>query len=401
MTELLPIKQIKQSSSLQPRAKMDTGKIDEYTESMKRGDAFPAVIVYRVGGDLFLVDGYHRFMAAQGAKLEKILAEVKTGTMREAILHSAGVNATHGIQRSNEDKRRAAGILLRDKEWGQWNDTKIAEACHVSVDLVANVRKSILGETDRCTPEKRKVERAGKVFKMDTSKIGKKEKPAEVPEPAPAPVPEKKKPSDAFCYQKGEMPKASDDPVLSLGEKERQKEMAAADNDQATLPPIRTEPPQPHCGYSDGKNCNIGWTTCSYCHNYLPPAPAQHVNPGPAVMVNPVIINDTHRQSPFRNGNQVKAHDKDPLGIGPAPADPVPTAPAEKIDPAKELKERRNRLAKELATTYSERTQRDIQDLIHENPTWRNEEADVFYFGIEALRNPPKVSVSAGSMIRR
>jgi hypothetical protein len=122
--------------------------------------------------------------------------------------------------------------------------------------------------------------------------------------------------------------------------------------------------------------------------------PEQHVNPGPAVMVNPVFTPDTLRQSPFRNGNEIKAHDADPLGIGPAPADPVPSAPAEKIDPAKELKERRNRLAKELAATYSERTQRDIQDLIHENPTWRNEEADVFYFGIEALRNPPKISAA-------
>jgi hypothetical protein len=183
-------------------------------------------------------------------------------------------------------------------------------------------------------------------------------------------IPEKKKPSDAFCYQPGEAPKASDAPCIK------------------PLSAVLEEP-----------------------------APVQHVNPGPAVMVNPVVIDDSKREAPGRRPNvqpvgapyresfktaaEVLAHDRDPLGIGPAPADPVPAAPAEKIDPAKELKERRNRLAKELATTYSERTQRDIQDLIHENPTWRNEEADVFYFGIEALRNPPKVSVSAGSMIRR
>lgn len=110
MTELLPIKLIKQSSQLQPRAKMDTGKIDEYTEAMKKGDAFPAVTVFRIAGDLFLVDGYHRFMAAQGAKLDRILADVRAGTMRDAILFSAGVNATHGLQRSNEDKRRAVSI---------------------------------------------------------------------------------------------------------------------------------------------------------------------------------------------------------------------------------------------------------------------------------------------------
>jgi hypothetical protein len=195
-SELLPIKLIKQSSSLQPRATMDTEIIDQYTEAMRTGSAFPAVIVYRIGGDLFLVDGYHRFMAAQGAKLDKILAEVRAGTMRDAILFSAGVNATHGLNRTNEDKRRAASVLLRDKEWGQWADTKIAAVCHVSVDLVATVRKSILGETDRCTSDERKVERAGKVFKMKTGKIGKKEKPA-----------------FAMCYQPGEI-KVTDDPPI-------------------------------------------------------------------------------------------------------------------------------------------------------------------------------------------
>lgn len=176
---------IKQSSALQPRAKMDTGIIDEYTEAMKAGATFPAVTIFQVDQDLYLVDGYHRFLAAQGAKAQKILADIRPGTMREAILFSAGVNATHGIRRNNEDKRRAVSVLLKDKEWGKWADTKIADTCFVSVDLVADVRKSILGETDRYRPEKRKVERAGKVFKMDTSKIGKKINNTEIP-PQPA-----------------------------------------------------------------------------------------------------------------------------------------------------------------------------------------------------------------------
>lgn len=33
----------------------------------------------------------------------------------------------------------------------------------------------------------------------------------------------------------------------------------------------------------------------------------QHVNPGAKVTINPVIINDTHRQSPFKTGSQVRA----------------------------------------------------------------------------------------------
>jgi hypothetical protein len=189
MTEPIPIKQIKQDSALQPRAKMDTGIIDEYTEAMKAGAIFPAIVVFKIKEEYFLVDGYHRFMAAQGAAIKEILCDVRIGTMRDAILFSAGVNATHGIRRTNADKNRAVLILLKDKEWTAWNDSKIAAACNVSPELVVKIRKSILPKSVSTTPEKKKVMRAGKIIKMDTSKIGKNRKSAKPADPAPEEAP--------------------------------------------------------------------------------------------------------------------------------------------------------------------------------------------------------------------
>lgn len=230
LSQLIPIKLIKQSSSLQPRANMSTAIIDEYTDSMKAGASFPPVVVFQIGEDLYLVDGYHRFLAVQGAKFDKILADVRTGTMREAVLYSAGVNATHGIRRTNDDKRRAVLILLRDKEWGGWADTKIASTCNVSSELVGKIRKSILPISASATPEKRKVERAGKVIKMDTSKIGKKHEASEkLPDPTKV----------AFCYQPGELGPASDlPPQSSLAERVRAQELqeASANQQAATIP---------------------------------------------------------------------------------------------------------------------------------------------------------------------
>jgi hypothetical protein len=222
MTQMIPIKSIKQSSELQPRAKMDTAIIDEYTEAMKRGDAFPAVTVFDVEGTYYLVDGYHRFMAAQGAKIGKILADVKAGTMRDAILYSAGVNAKHGLNRTNEDKNRAVTILLRDAEWVLWSDPEVAAACHVSVDLVAKIRKAIIPKTDRCMTE-RKVKRGGKVYKMDTSKIGKKL----LTQPA------KDHPNHGqYVAQPGTLPITDDPPQPSLAEQQATKgeqELATAE----------------------------------------------------------------------------------------------------------------------------------------------------------------------------
>ena len=171
---------------------MDTEVIDDYTNSMKAGASFPPVVVFNVGEDYFLADGYHRFMAVQGAGFNKILADVRIGTMRDAILCSVGVNSTHGLQRTNEDKRRAVLTLLRDKEWSVWSNGQIAKSCNVSDVFVGKIRLEILTEKNDVSvgiskrlqiPSKKvTVERAGKVFKMDTSRIGKSPKPA--PEPA-------------------------------------------------------------------------------------------------------------------------------------------------------------------------------------------------------------------------
>jgi len=35
------------------------------------------------------------------------------------LLYAVGSNATHGLRRSNADKRRAAQMLLEDPEWVQ------------------------------------------------------------------------------------------------------------------------------------------------------------------------------------------------------------------------------------------------------------------------------------------
>lgn len=182
MSQLLSIKLIKQNSALQPRAKMDIKIIDEYTEAMKTGASFPALVVYKVDDTYYLVDGYHRFMAAQGAKLANVLCDIRAGTMRDAVLFSAGVNATHGLRRTNEDKRRAVLMILADKEWVKWSNYQIAKACNVSDEFVRKIRAEIQTEENstpavstnigRCTSEK-KVQRAGKTYKMDTSKIGK------------------------------------------------------------------------------------------------------------------------------------------------------------------------------------------------------------------------------------
>jgi hypothetical protein len=113
---------------------------------------FPPVVVFYDGADYWLADGFHRVAAMRawadqhtpgGARQATIAAEVRQGTRRDAILYACGTNATHGLQRTQSDKRRAVETLLRDPEWRQWSDREIGRRCAVDHKTVARVRQEI------------------------------------------------------------------------------------------------------------------------------------------------------------------------------------------------------------------------------------------------------------------
>src|SRR5262249_61805033 len=113
------------------RAEMNTETVNEYADIMKeRGDAtFQAIVVFHDGTDHWLSDGFHRHAAAEKAGLKSLKSRIHQGGRREAILHSVGANADHGLRRTNADKRRAVSILLEDAEWRSWSNRTIARRC--------------------------------------------------------------------------------------------------------------------------------------------------------------------------------------------------------------------------------------------------------------------------------
>jgi len=124
----------------QSRVALNEDVVSEYADAIRRGATLPPVVVFHDGGTYWLADGFHRFHAHRAARAEDIDADVFTGTKRDAVLHSVGANANHGLRRSNDDKRRAVQTLLDDAEWAQWSDRQIAEACGVAHSFVAAVR---------------------------------------------------------------------------------------------------------------------------------------------------------------------------------------------------------------------------------------------------------------------
>jgi hypothetical protein len=62
---------------------------------------------------------------------------------RDAILYAVCANASHGLKRTNRDKRNAAMTLLKDPKWSAWSDGEIARRCAVTQQFVSKLRSSL------------------------------------------------------------------------------------------------------------------------------------------------------------------------------------------------------------------------------------------------------------------
>lgn len=96
----------------QSRMATDGDTVTEYAELIEGGTKLPPVDLYYDGSTYWCADGIHRILAAQRLKHEDIEATIHKGTKADALWHAAGANKTHGLHRSNEDKKRAVELAL-------------------------------------------------------------------------------------------------------------------------------------------------------------------------------------------------------------------------------------------------------------------------------------------------
>lgn len=139
----LAVGTIRTDGGTQARAEVQQATVDEYVAAMAAGAIFPPVVVYHDGTDYWLSDGFHRLAAVKERGGATIAVEVRQGTRRDAVLHACSANATHGLRRTNADKRRAVETLLRDPDWQQWSNHEIGRRCTVDPKTVAAVREEL------------------------------------------------------------------------------------------------------------------------------------------------------------------------------------------------------------------------------------------------------------------
>lgn len=199
-SKTINVKAIRIDGETQSRVEIDNAIVAEYADAIRAKAVFPPMVVFHDGADYWLADGFHRWHAYNAAGKASADVEIHAGTLRDAKLHSAGANRTHGQRRTNADKRKAALMLLEDAEWGKWSDNRIANEIGLSHTFVASVRASLATVASEIPQERTYKTKAGTTATMKTGGIG-KGKPTKKPKPArfdPPPLPEAEGADDAI-----------------------------------------------------------------------------------------------------------------------------------------------------------------------------------------------------------
>jgi len=187
----LKLSVIRTDGETQARVSLSQETIKRYADLMADGVEFTPVTVFYDGAEYWLADGFHRYFATKSNGELEIDADVKDGTVEDAILHSFSANGTHGLPRAPEDTRNIVSRILAHPKWKSWTDTTIAKHIHSSPSTVGRIRRSLEseGKVDPKT-EKKYIDKHGKESTINTVKLGRKKFDKTLQEPRPLKRPE-------------------------------------------------------------------------------------------------------------------------------------------------------------------------------------------------------------------
>lgn len=124
------IAKIRTDNGVQSRAGINSDYVAELAAMLAVQQVLPPIDVYSDGTETWCADGFHRIAAHESAGRVTIRANVHKGGRDAAAWHSCGANLTHGLRRTNADKRHAVNLAMRMRP--ELSARAIAD--HVGVD---------------------------------------------------------------------------------------------------------------------------------------------------------------------------------------------------------------------------------------------------------------------------
>lgn len=154
----LPIDEIVLDPALNLRDRLDDFTVERYADAWGR---MPPATVFEVDGHWLLADGFHRHAAAVMLGRRTIAAEVREGSMADALDFVSGVNLFHGLPLSRAERRRAVEVKLRLHP--DWSDRRLGEELGIGRELIGKVRK-VLVEAGQIPSSASRVGADGKTY---------------------------------------------------------------------------------------------------------------------------------------------------------------------------------------------------------------------------------------------
>jgi hypothetical protein len=155
MKKLVFIADIDWKNSPKVRAGLVPEVVDDYAERYRKREDMPLPLVGDLGAlGLRCLDGMHRLHGAKKNGQKALQCEVKTCTEEESLKLALIANDSHGLRRSNDDKRQCVKSALL--QWSDKSNLAIAQLTRVDDKTVATVRKELekAGQVDKAVVKK-------------------------------------------------------------------------------------------------------------------------------------------------------------------------------------------------------------------------------------------------------
>jgi len=137
----VPISKIIVDAGTQSRISLEKSVVAEYAKAMAEGAVFPPLSAVKHEDSYYLTDGFHRLEAKKQNGEISVDCTVEEGTIADARWKALSMNATHGLRRTNADKKHAVKIAIEMRP--ELSDRAIAEHCAVSNTYVSNLRAEL------------------------------------------------------------------------------------------------------------------------------------------------------------------------------------------------------------------------------------------------------------------
>lgn len=128
----------------QVRTRINDATVRSYAGIMRGGGTMPPVSIARIGGALYLVDGWHRLEAAKFNGETLVDAAVADMSEKEARWAAARANLTHGLQLKKREMRAVfkayvgSGHHRDGVRFRSYREIAIDLASHVSYSTIRN-----------------------------------------------------------------------------------------------------------------------------------------------------------------------------------------------------------------------------------------------------------------------